>query len=180
MKQVSRILLTCCLIVLISACAHKRNPNRAGVVDGNGMYGRDGSEAYSEGMGGNGRDGYCESSKCRPGRAIPHAEQHYFFDFDSNEVRADAMDSIHMQANYLLKHPNTKIRLEGNTDDAGSAEYNVALGERRARAVLDVLRQCGVSASQITVVSFGAEKPAAGGDDDKSRQCNRRVDLKYQ
>ncbi len=89
------------------------------------------------------------------------------------------MPSIQMQANYLLKHPNKHVRLEGNTDDRGSREYNVALGERRARAVLDALMQYGVPSSQVTVVSFGAEKPAAGGEDESSYQCNRRVDLIY-
>ncbi len=173
-----KIAATCFLILTLAACTSHRRPNAgAGVVDGTRMGGP-GSETYTQGMGPDGH-GYCESSKCRPGRPVPGTEQHYFFDFDSNEVQPVAMNSIQIQANYLCKHPNVHIRLEGNTDDRGSREYNVALGERRARAVLDVLMQYGVSASQVTVVSFGAEKPAAGGEDEASYQCNRRVDLKY-
>jgi peptidoglycan-associated lipoprotein len=179
-KQLAVGLFTCFLVVNFSGCTtHKKPLHRVGVVDANNRYGgAGGNETYSEGMGLD-RDSYPESSKCRPGRSVAHAEQHYFFDFDSYEVRQEAMDSIQMQANYLVKHPGSRIRLEGNTDDRGSREYNVALGEKRARAVLDVLKQYGVSVSQVTVVSYGAEKPAAGGEDEKSYQCNRRVDLIY-
>jgi peptidoglycan-associated lipoprotein len=178
LTQWVKILATCFLILSITACSTHRKPSNAGVVDGSRMCGPNGAETYTNGSGPDG-NGYCESSKCRAGRCVPGAEQHYFFDFDSNEVRADAMSSIQMQANYLLKHPNKHIRLEGNTDDRGSREYNVALGERRARSVLEALMQYGVPSSQITVVSFGAEKPAAGGEDESSYQCNRRVDLIY-
>jgi peptidoglycan-associated lipoprotein len=180
-KQFALIPLACCLALTFSGCAsHKKLPNNVGVIDPNHVSGVRGEETYTEGQGfGNEGGAYAESSKCRPGRRVPGAEQHYFFDFDSSEVRQEAFPSIQMQANYLLKHPGKKIRLEGNTDDVGSREYNIALGERRARSVLEILKQNGVAASQVTVVSFGAEKPAVGGEDEKSRQCNRRVDLIY-
>jgi peptidoglycan-associated lipoprotein len=172
--------LACVLLGSGTGCTTHRKPfNGAGAGVGN--PGASPRELYTEGLGqeGNFRGG-AESSKCRPGRLIAGAEQHYFFDFDSSEVRNEAMSSIELQANYLVKHPRLKIRLEGNTDDRGSREYNIALGERRARAVLNALRQYGVSSSQVSVISFGAEKPAAGGEDESSYQCNRRVDLIYE
>ena len=185
LKRVGKMILMGTLVLTLSACTTHRKP----VQEGANGYGRSayangqeggGSETYSEGAGreGSGSAGSL-SSKCRPGRSVAGAEQHYFFDFDSNDVREDGIESIHQQANYLVKHPNIKIRLEGNTDDRGSAEYNVALGERRAHAVLSILQQSGVAANQVTTVSFGAEKPATGGEDESARQCNRRVDLKY-
>jgi peptidoglycan-associated lipoprotein len=175
-KQLIKIILAAFLVLAVSACASHRKPlHEAGMEDAKH---RPGNETYTEGVGSEGND-YVESSKCRPGRSAPRCEQHYFFDFDSNEVRQEALDSIQIQANYLVKHPNVRIRLEGNADDRGSREYNIALGERRARAVLNALKQFGVSSQQVTVVSFGAEKPVVGGDDEKSYQCNRRVDLKY-
>lgn len=178
-KQLLLMIMASVVLFSVTACTtHKKMPNGVGVINANGMHEGSGREAYSEGLGNEGSS-YTESSKCRPGRQVAKAEQHYFFDFDSSEVREEAMPSVQLQANYLVKHPNVKIRLEGNTDDRGSREYNVALGERRARSVLDALRQFGVSSSQVTVVSFGAEKPAAGGEDEKSFQCNRRVDLIY-
>jgi peptidoglycan-associated lipoprotein len=176
MKHLAIIPLACWLALTLAACSHKKLPNTVGVVDANHLPGD--AETYTEGLGG-ASGAFCESSKCRPGRPVPGAKQHYFFDFDSSEVRQEAYPSIQMQANYLLKHPGVKIRLEGNTDDVGSREYNIALGERRARAVLEILQQNGVATGQVCVVSFGAEKPAAGGDDEKSHQCNRRVDLIY-
>ncbi len=173
------ILLAFFFVLSVAACTSHRKPlNEGNGVNPYHMQGGSGEETYTEGMGGE-RDGYSENSKCRPGRQAPRCEQHYFFNYDSNEIRQEAVDSMQIQANYLVKHPNVKIRLEGNADDRGSREYNIALGERRARAVLDVLKQFGVSSSQVTVVSFGAEKPAICGDDEKSYQCNRRVDLKY-
>lgn len=172
--------IACFFALSLTACTtHKKPLNGVGMGPGGANMGQEGEETYTQGIGNGNSGAYAESSKCRPGRSVAGAEQHYFFDFDSSDVRQDAVGSIQMQANYLLKHSSTKIRLEGNTDDVGSREYNVALGERRARAVLEVLKQNGVSTSQITVVSFGAEKPAVGGEDDKSRQCNRRVDLIY-
>lgn len=179
-KQLVLVVLACFIMINFSACTtHKKPLHGVGMVDANNMYGgRGAGGTYSEGLGRD-EDGYTESSKCRAGRPVAHAEQHYFFDFDSYEVRQEAMDSIQMQTNYLIKHPDSKIRLEGNTDDRGSREYNVALGEKRARAVLDILKQYGISSSQVTIVSYGAEKPASGGEDEKSYQCNRRVDLIY-
>lgn len=174
-KRFAKIVVACGIALLLAACSTHRKPQVTGVADGNGMYGDKGAETYT-----NGADGsYAENCKCRPAPVVPGTEQRYFFDFDSFDVRQEFMESIKVQADYLVKHPNIRIRLEGNTDDRGSREYNVALGERRARAVIDLLKQYGVHQSQVTIVSFGAEKPAALGEDEQSYQCNRRVDLKY-
>jgi peptidoglycan-associated lipoprotein len=177
MRQFIKVIIACALILTITACTTHRRP--AGLVDANRLHrgGAEAAETYTEGV--NGEGSYAENSKCMPARPVPGTEQRYFFDFNSNEVRQEAIGSIKVQADYLIKHPNVKVRLEGNTDDRGSREYNVALGWRRAHAVLDVLKQYGVSASQVTLISYGAEKPAAVGEDEKSYQCNRRVDLKY-
>lgn len=178
-KHLLKIILIGFLALGMNACASHKKPLNEAQMDGKSRGGA-GEETYTQGVEGSQDNcGECNNAKCRQGRQVAGAEQHYFFDYDCNEVRADAVNSIQLQANYLVKHPNLKIRLEGNADDRGSREYNVALGERRARSVLDVLKQYGVASSQVTVVSFGAEKPAVGGDDEKSYQCNRRVDLKY-
>lgn len=177
MSRHLKMLIIILLGLSLVACTSHKRPTGAQVIDGNRYHG-DG-ESYTEGLGGGDGSSYAENSKCFPAKCVPCVEQHYFFDFDSNDVRADAMESIKVQADYLVKHPNVKIRLEGNTDDRGSREYNIALGWRRARSVLDVLKQYGVSPSQVVMISYGAEKPAACGEDERSYQCNRRVDLKY-
>ena len=85
-----------------------------------------------------------------------------------------------MQAGYLVSHPNAKIRLEGNADDRGSREYNVALGWRRAQAIAHILKQQGVSVGQMELVSYGKEHPAVVGETEEARSLNRRVELVYE
>lgn len=106
--------------------------------------------------------------------------QSYYYDFDKNDVRSDDIPSIKVQANYLATHSTGKVLLAGNTDERGSREYNIALGERRAMSVATVLKANGVSNSQITTVSYGAEKPVAVGHSEEDYQKNRRTDLTYQ
>ena len=102
-----------------------------------------------------------------------------YFSFDASTVPSAAFGTLRAHAKYLKSHSNAKVRLEGNTDERGTREYNVALGERRANAVAQFLRVQGVSAAQIEVVSYGEEKPAAAGHDDMSWAKNRRVVINY-
>ncbi len=84
-----------------------------------------------------------------------------------------------IQAAYLMTHRNAHVRLEGNTDDRGSREYNVGLGWRRAQAVARILKQQGVAPSQIKMVSYGKEHPAVSGNNEEAWSLNRRVELIY-
>lgn len=106
--------------------------------------------------------------------------QTYYFDYDSSHIRAQDQAPVEAQAHYLAKHPRARIVLEGNTDERGSREYNIALGERRAMSVADILKMNGVSEKQIRVVSFGEEKPADPGHSDNAYRLNRRVNLVYE
>jgi len=108
------------------------------------------------------------------------SNQTYYFAFDGDRVRADDLAFIQMQANYLVAHPNIKVRLAGNTDNRGSREYNIGLGWRRDKAVARIMQQAGVKPSQIDMVSFGKEKPAVLGNNEKAWRLNRRVDLTYE
>lgn len=109
----------------------------------------------------------------------PH-NQVYLFDFDSNHVHSKYMDSINAQARYLKSHPSARIMLAGHTDDRGSREYNVALGERRARAVEHVMRMSGVDRQQMRVVSYGKEKPVNPAHTEEARAENRRVEMTFE
>lgn len=105
----------------------------------------------------------------------------YYFDFDRSNFKDDeARDNVILHAKYLVAHPNVRVRLEGHTDSRGSREYNIALGERRAKYVAEVLRLQGVKASQIDIVSYGQEKPAVNAHTEEAYQLNRRVRLSYQ
>ena len=102
-----------------------------------------------------------------------------YFDFDSNVVKDEYRGLIQAHARYLVEHPQTHVRIEGNTDERGSREYNLALGQRRAEAVKKVMTVLGVPDSRIETVSFGEEKPVALGHDEDSWAKNRRADIKY-
>jgi peptidoglycan-associated lipoprotein len=102
-----------------------------------------------------------------------------YFDFDKAEIRAEFADLITTFAKNLTAHPNLKLRLEGNTDERGTREYNIGLGERRAQAVRRALMLQGVAEGQLSTVSYGAERPAAEGDDESAWSLNRRVELVY-
>ena len=89
------------------------------------------------------------------------------------------MPIIEAHANFLLAHPDIKIKVEGNCDDRGSREYNLALGQRRADSVKRAMTLLGVNENQIETVSFGAERPVAFGQDEASWSKNRRSDIVY-
>ena len=106
--------------------------------------------------------------------------QTYLFEFNKYDVQSEDVASVNVQANYLVAHAAAKIRLEGNADERGSREYNIALGWKRAKAVAELLKQQGVSDTQIAMVSYGKEKPVALGHDEEAYRLNRRVELVYE
>jgi peptidoglycan-associated lipoprotein len=100
-----------------------------------------------------------------------------YFDFDSSEIRPEYVSVVAAHAGYLVKFPSARVRLEGHTDERGSREYNIGLGERRAQAVRRALMLQGVADAQITTVSYGEERPAVDGSDEAAHAQNRRVEL---
>jgi peptidoglycan-associated lipoprotein len=102
-----------------------------------------------------------------------------YFDFDSSEIKTEYNDLIAAHAHYLASNPTVRVRLEGNTDERGSREYNIGLGERRAQAVRRALMLQGVTEAQITTVSYGEERPAITGHTEEAWARNRRVEIVY-
>ncbi len=102
-----------------------------------------------------------------------------YFDFDRYEIRPNYAPTIAAHARFLIAHPTVKVFVEGNCDDRGSPEYNVALGQRRSESVVRALLALGVPTRQAEAVSYGAEKPAASGSNEESWALNRRVDIAY-
>jgi len=109
----------------------------------------------------------------------PLAKRSVYFDFDSYDVKGDYLPLLRAHADYLRNHPAQHVLIQGNTDERGTDEYNLALGERRSEAVLHELESLGVSGSQLEAVSLGKEKPVALGHDEASWAQNRRADLVY-
>ncbi|MCZ8131428.1 MAG: peptidoglycan-associated lipoprotein Pal [Steroidobacteraceae bacterium] len=101
------------------------------------------------------------------------------FDFDSAEVRAEYNSAITAHARRIAASPAVRVRLEGNTDERGSPEYNIGLGERRAQAVKRALLLQGAPDAQITTVSYGEERPSVEGGSEEAWSQNRRVEIVY-
>ncbi len=102
-----------------------------------------------------------------------------YFDFDQSVVKPEGQRLLELHGKYLAAHPAVAIKVEGNTDEQGGAEYNLALGQKRAQAVAQVLKLYGVADAQMEAISFGKEKPRAAGHDEAARSQNRRADLDY-
>ena len=103
-----------------------------------------------------------------------------YFDFDSFVVRSDDRQVVEAHARFLQANKNRRVTLEGNTDERGGREYNLALGQKRSEAVRRSLNLLGVGDGQIEAISYGEEKPAAGGASEDAYAKNRRVEFKYQ
>ena len=112
--------------------------------------------------------------------SLAGVETVFYFDFDKSIVRPESREALAKHAEYLVSHPDARVVLEGHADERGTREYNMALGERRAKAISRYLTIQGVAASQIETVSFGEEVPVAFGHDSNAWQLNRRVEVRYE
>ncbi len=102
-----------------------------------------------------------------------------YFDFDSSEIRPEFVSVIAAHAHALARNASVRVRLEGHTDERGSPEYNIGLGERRAQAVRRALMLQGVTDAQVATVSYGEERPAVPGQGEEAWAKNRRVEFIY-
>lgn len=145
--------------------------------------GLEGGKAYGSDVNGDerqvivGEGGYQDAQFNDPANPLSH--RIVYFDYDSSSVRPQDLPILEAHAAYLSTHPNVSIRVEGHTDDRGSREYNLALGERRALAIRQILMLQGASINQFQVTSYGEERLAAEGYDESVWSKNRRVELTY-
>ena len=136
-------------------------------------------------------DGQQSSSLSSPGRAQPgnpaqgmsaprsdsSAKRSVYYEFDGYDVKPEYRGLVEEHAKYLRQNPQARITIEGNADERGSREYNVALGQRRAESVVRMMVVFGVRPEQIEAVSFGKERPRAAGHDEAAWAENRRADF---
>jgi peptidoglycan-associated lipoprotein len=172
----------CALGVMLAGCSHRTRPTTAGA--GAGAAGEQSSTAGAgNANAANGADQAGVANGTGPGVQGPTApdlqSRTIYFDFDSSEIKSDYTATMAAHAKYLVANPSVRVRLEGNTDERGSREYNIGLGERRAQAVRQALMLQGVADSQITTVSYGEERPAVTGHSEAAWSKNRRVDIVY-
>ena len=151
----------------------------SGLNKGSGMAGSEMGGSGMNGMSGNGD----YASTLGPEFNDPNnplSKRTVYFMLDSSEVMPDFVPVIAAHAQYLIANPVQRITLEGHGDERGSREYNIALGEQRAKSVAGMMKVQGVSESQLEIVSYGEEKPAAFGSDEDAWEKNRRVEIVYQ
>jgi len=181
MRACKHVLAIALLSVLLAGCFGKKEdvsyyrPPAQKTLVGNKVaraYGVSGQAAYQLAQSSDKAQRYVNPLKAP-------ANQVYYFSFDSDNVDAADMRALQIQADYLAKHPSAQVRLEGNTDDRGSREYNVGLGWRRDQSVMRYLQKAGVSPKQVQMISYGKERPAVLGDNEKAWTLNRRVNFIY-
>ncbi|OZA31158.1 MAG: peptidoglycan-associated lipoprotein [Hydrogenophilales bacterium 17-61-9] len=131
-----------------------------------------------KGVGGSAIDGgYTGDPRKNP--ASPLSSRSVYFDYDQFGVKAEYQGMLEAHAGYLMSKRDARVTLQGNADERGSREYNLALGQKRAEAVRKALTVLGVSDAQIEAVSFGEEKPRKEGDTEEAYAENRRADVVY-
>ena len=179
MKRILSIALLIAGAALLSGCPKKHNviePPAAGTQVPGSSDTAEGASASGRSLDG---DANAQGNGMGANATGPLAKRVIYFDFDKSEIKPEFADVVSAHARNLTTNPNLKIKLEGNTDERGTREYNIGLGERRAQAVRRALMLQGVAESQLTTVSFGSERPAAEGDDESAWAKNRRVELVY-
>jgi peptidoglycan-associated lipoprotein len=108
------------------------------------------------------------------------AETTIYFGYDKDEIADRYKLVLLAHAKKILEQPNLRLRIDGHTDERGSSEYNIGLGERRAKAVARFLEFKGIRSSQLVSVSYGKEKPAVVGHNEEAWRLNRRAELAYE
>lgn len=142
------------------------------VVDTSGLSEDAAIDAQS--LGGASAKGVTEANKAFLAKRV------VYFDYDSSELSNEDYRTLQAHSQFLLANANSKLALTGHTDERGTREYNMALGERRAKAVQSYLITNGVNQAQLEAVSYGKEMPIATGSDEASWKQNRRVELNYE
>jgi peptidoglycan-associated lipoprotein len=163
---------------LIAGCAQRTKPDdeaarAVGPDDDPFATQPHGDDLFADGRPLDGEFGVVETPEALLGRTT------IYFDFDASTIRSEYAQTVAAHAAHLNNNSRMAVRLEGHTDERGSREYNIGLGERRAQAVRRAMMLQGVRGDQISTVSYGEERPAVSGSDEEAWAMNRRVEIVY-
>lgn len=176
MKLVVKLMMVLALVWLAGCSSTGGGKGDVSVED----RGASGAEGGAQGATSSGVGGYGDLTiESLNDPNSPLSQRVIYFAFDSSEVAEQDRPLVEAHAAFLAANPTVKVSLEGHTDERGSREYNIGLGDRRAQSVRRMLEFQGVAPNQITVVSYGEEKPAVEGHDESGWSMNRRVELVY-
>ena len=183
-----KILFISVLALLVSACGDRIKPDEAsntgenaadGIQAGGATAGgiNDGSSLGGAALEGGKLVSYDKNAINDPNNVL--SEKTIYFAFDSNAVSDDYIELVKHHGKYLSFNINASVRLEGHADERGTREYNVALAEQRAQSVRQMMLYEGAANDQISIISYGEEKPVSFGHDEESMSLNRRVEIVY-
>lgn len=186
MKQIhTGLLVVAALLLLLQGCTSPGGTRPGDVPVEEHSVGVEGGTGGEAGGPQTGTADMADSFAGRPIQEVlsdpntPLAKRVFYFDLNSSELSKEDRDALAYHARFLNSFPNVSVVIEGHADERGSREYNLALGERRAKAIERILNLEGVPKEQIQVISFGEERPVAMGHDEESWRLNRRVELLY-
>ncbi len=145
------------LVALLAACSHTPETATTGATSG-------------AGGGGPGTPGVSPGSQ---EDLATNVGDRVFFPFDSSRLSAEDQGTLDRQAEWMQRYPQVQVQMAGNTDDRGTEEYNLALGQRRANAARDYLAARGVNPARLNTISFGKDRPVAPGDNEQAWAQNR-------
>lgn len=167
--------------VVMTGCASRKpvnvaeagqNPSTATTVNTEGLS--EDAALNAQNLAGASSKGVTAANKAFLAKRVVH------FDYDSSELSNDDIQTLQAHAQFLMANANSRVALTGHTDERGTREYNMALGERRAKAVESFLVTTGVNANQLEAVSYGKEMPINAGHDENAWKENRRVEINYE
>ncbi|MBM7072536.1 peptidoglycan-associated lipoprotein Pal [Shewanella sp. 202IG2-18] len=177
LNKTLKAMLVALPVLAISACSSTSDSESA---HGAGTNGTNGTEISGNGVEtGSANAILTPEERQAKQEAELRQENIIFFKFDRSAIQGRYADILQAHGNYLLEHPNVKVLIEGHTDERGTPEYNIALGERRAKSVMKYLQGMGVQPSQMSVVSYGEEKPLDDSHTEAAFSKNRRAVLVY-
>lgn len=171
----NKLLLSVVLLGLLSACASTSDKGQAGAGVEDKSLGQKADGADTKGMQ---KDAVAVNPLTDPSNIL--SKRSVYFDYDSYAVKDEFKPLVEAHAQYLKQNGKAKAFLQGNCDERGSREYNIALGQKRAESVKKMMSVLGVAESQMETVSFGEEKPKSEGHDEAAWAQNRRADVVYQ
>lgn len=178
--MIKRIAITAAALSILAACSSGVDLDKVPVDERSGApISTTNGGADSGSAGQSGVQPVDLSNSSRDGQGPVGVERVIYFDYDSYNIKADNQTTIEAHAKFLKSVAARKVVLEGNTDQRGGSEYNLALGQKRAEAVRRALVLLGVPDNQMEAVSFGKEKPAAQGMSEDAFAQNRRVEFSY-
>ncbi|MCK4492721.1 MAG: peptidoglycan-associated lipoprotein Pal [Methylococcales bacterium] len=185
MRMYKLTLILAVIVILSSACTNDKNQNFFGqddasyaTVGGYDPYKSAETEGYNANL--SASQGTYIPETTSEKTSFPLAKNTIYFLYDSSEIQPKFQPIIDKYSEYLRAHPNQVLVLEGHADERGSREYNVALGEKRTKAVARVMQAKGVFGTQLEFVSYGEEKPTSLTHNESAWRLNRRVHLNYQ